>query len=447
MFVSVVLFISATSFCDYMSTAINTMISTVSCDIRVSDDLTDDSKALYDKLRVTKGVTKSSYYFNLSTESSISAVVPDSSISEEYRNGVDGEGGQLNEPVDEKGNVVKSKTQLVDNLTVVFMENQAFDECVKQNGANGKFDALAYDAMSNQTRDGKMYKYPLFNKIPNEVEVCFPKKLPKHYEDVYVRRVGKNGELECRMEKYLNEEAEPNSERFVPYKEFYNTRKITIGKTLDKAPFGMENEVGSGLVLFLPERAMAKICPAGIEKLMVMLYNSDNPTERSEKMCQVLENNDRSTGNLYNYAREIQDVRAMMLVIKIFSYGFIILISLISIANVFNTISTNILLRRREFAVLRSVGMTRHGFYKMMNLECILYGCKGLFFGLIASVGVTYLIYLSLRNQMILDFYIPWYSVVIAVFSVFFVVFCTMLYAMRKIQKDNVAETLKSDVF
>ena len=354
---------------------------------------------------------------------------------------------QLNEPVDDKGILVISKTQLVDNLTVVFMENQAFDECVKQNGANGKFDALAYDAMSNQTRDCKMYKYPLFNKIPNEVEVCFPKKLPKHSEDVYARRVGKNGELECRMEKYLNEEPEPNSERFVPFKEFYNTRKITIGKTLDKAPFGMENEVGSGLVLFMPERAMAKICPAGIEKLMVMLYNSDNPTETSEKMCQVLENNDRSTGDLYNYAREIQDVRAMMLVIKIFSYGFIILISLISIANVFNTISTNILLRRREFAVLRSVGMTRHGFYKMMNLECILYGCKGLFFGLIASVGVTYLIYLSLRNQMILDFYIPWYSVVIAVFSVFFVVFCTMLYAMRKIQKDNVAETLKSDVF
>ena len=149
-------------------------------------------------------------------------------------NGVDGEGGQLNEPVDEKGNVVKSKTQLVDNLTVVFMENQAFDECVKQNGANGKFDALAYDAMSNQTRDGKMYKYPLFNKIPNEVEVCFPKKLPKHYEDVYVRRVGKNGELECRMEKYLNEEAEPNSERFVPYKNFTTQEKLPLEKLWTK---------------------------------------------------------------------------------------------------------------------------------------------------------------------------------------------------------------------
>ena len=103
-----------------------------------------------------------------------------------------------------------------------------------------------------------MYQYPLFDKTPDEVEVCFPKKAPKHYEDVYERRVGKNGELECRMEKYLNEKAEPNSERFVPYKEFYNTRKITIGKTLDKAPFGMENELGYGLVLFMPERAMAK---------------------------------------------------------------------------------------------------------------------------------------------------------------------------------------------
>ena len=67
------------------------------------------------------------------------------------------------------------------------------------------------------------------------------------------------------MEKYLNEEAEPNSERFVPYKEFYNTRKNYHWKNFGQRPFGMENEVGSGLVLFLPERAMAKICPAGIE--------------------------------------------------------------------------------------------------------------------------------------------------------------------------------------
>ena len=134
-----------------------------------------------------------------------------------------------------------------------------------------------------------------------------------------------------------------------------------------------------------------------------------------------------------------------MLVMRIFSYGFILLISLIAMANVFNTISTNILLRRREFAMLRSVGMTDKGFRRMMNLECILYGCKGLFFGLLVAIGVTYLIYRALSNELVFAFYIPWYSIVIAIASVFLVVFATMLYAMSKIKKDNVVETLKQE--
>ena len=81
----------------------------------------------------------------------------------------------------------------------------------------------------------------------------------------------------------------------------------------------------------------------------------------------------------------------------------------------------------------------------MMNLECILYGCKGLFFGLIVAIGVTYLIYRVLSDELVFVFYIPWYSIVIAIASVFLVVFTTMLYAMSKIKKDNVVETLKQE--
>lgn len=259
LFVSVVLFISASSFCDYMSTAINTSLATISCDIRVSEDLTDDSKALYDKLRVTKGVTKSSYYYNLSTESSIAACVPDSSISKEYR-----DGGYLNQPVDEKGNTVKAAAQLVDNVTVIFMEDSLFDEYAKQSSSNKNCDAMAYDTSSSHTEDGKMYQYSVFDKMPDELELCFPKKLPKDYEDSYERRLGKNGEIECRMDKYVKDEEVPNSERYVPYQEFYDTRKVTIAKTLDKVPFGMENETGAGFVLFMPERAMGKMCPVSV---------------------------------------------------------------------------------------------------------------------------------------------------------------------------------------
>ena len=85
------------------------------------------------------------------------------------------------------------------------------------------------------------------------------------------------------------------------------------------------------------------------------------------------------------------------------------------------------------------------GFRRMVNLECIVYGCKGLFFGFIVAIGVTYLIYRALSDELVFVFYIPWYSIVIAIASVFLVVFTTMLYAMSKIKKDNVVETLKQE--
>jgi putative ABC transport system permease protein len=132
-------------------------------------------------------------------------------------------------------------------------------------------------------------------------------------------------------------------------------------------------------------------------------------------------------------------------VVNIFSIGFIVLISLIAAANVFNTISTNIALRRREFAMLKSIGMTQKGFNKMMNFECLLYGLKGLVYGIPVSIGITWLIYQSILNGWETGFFIPWHSIVIAVGSVFAVVFATMLYAMDRIKKDNPIDALKNE--
>jgi putative ABC transport system permease protein len=70
---------------------------------------------------------------------------------------------------------------------------------------------------------------------------------------------------------------------------------------------------------------------------------------------------------LYDYAEGAEEDRTLILIINVFSYGFIVLISLIAAANVFNTISTNINLRRREFAMLKSVGMSQKEMNKMMN--------------------------------------------------------------------------------
>ena len=75
------------------------------------------------------------------------------------------------------------------------------------------------------------------------------------------------------------------------------------------------------------------------------------------------------------------------------------------------------------------------------------YGFKALFYGLPVSAGVTYLIFRSVSSGLDIRFTLPWASFGISVFSVFLVVFVTMLYSVGKIKKENTVDALKSDMF
>jgi len=176
-------------------------------------------------------------------------------------------------------------------------------------------------------------------------------------------------------------------------------------------------------------------------------FKAENPTETYNHMKDFLTAKGLVGGDhvLVNMYEMYETDRNLVVIVKVFSYGFITLISLIAIANVFNTISTNIMLRRREFAMLKSVGMTTRGFNKMMNFECILYGFKSLTWGIPAAFGVTWLIYKSITQGYDAKFYLPWEAVAIAICSVFVVVFATMIYSMRKINKDNPIDALKNE--
>ena len=132
-------------------------------------------------------------------------------------------------------------------------------------------------------------------------------------------------------------------------------------------------------------------------------------------------------------AADREEENNIVTIISVFAYGFIVLISLIAAANVFNTISTNIALRRREFAMLKSVGMTAKGFNLMMNYECLLYGTRALLFGIPVSIGVSYLIHLSISQGYINEYKLPLGAIAIAVLSVFIVVFVAMMYSMSRI--------------
>ena len=135
----------------------------------------------------------------------------------------------------------------------------------------------------------------------------------------------------------------------------------------------------------------------------------------------------------------------MITIVRVLSTGFIVLISLIAAANVFNTITTNIGLRKRDFAMLRSVGMTRKQLTGMMNYECILDGSKSLLYGLPAAIFVSMLIWKAVSGSFNIGYTLPWLAIGISVCSVFLVVFATMLYAMHKVRKGNILEALRSE--
>lgn len=133
--------------------------------------------------------------------------------------------------------------------------------------------------------------------------------------------------------------------------------------------------------------------------------------------------------------------------INVFFYGFVLLMAAICVANILNTISTSVLLRRREFAVLKSVGMTPQGFDKMIRYESLFYGIKALLYGLPISFAMMYLIYWLLSNSFTFAFIIPWVSVIAAIIATLVMVSLTMVYASSRIKKENIIDVLKNYSF
>lgn len=179
-------------------------------------------------------------------------------------------------------------------------------------------------------------------------------------------------------------------------------------------------------------------------------FMSKNPSQSVSEMEAMIQGSGiTSAYTLYNVYAILEQWRSLTFVTDVFTYFFVIMISLIAVANVFNTISTNIRLRRRELAMLRSVGMSDRDFNKMMNFECVFYGMRTLLYGLPIAGFLSWLIYevmVTVERVDNFDFVFPWGSIAISVFGVFFVVFITMLYAISQIKRENIIDALRDDM-
>ncbi|MDE5605571.1 MAG: ABC transporter permease [Eubacterium sp.] len=176
-------------------------------------------------------------------------------------------------------------------------------------------------------------------------------------------------------------------------------------------------------------------------EMCVETSNHKNVAEKIKNYCE--ENSIEAY--VYDVAESMETMNAILFVLQVFVYGFITLITMITIANIINTISTSIALRRKEFAMLKSVGATQKGFYKMVCLESLFYGLNALLAGIPISILISFGLNKLLSEDKI-PFEIDYVLYAGVILTVFLIIGFSMLYSVKKIKKDSIIETLKQDI-
>ena len=121
------------------------------------------------------------------------------------------------------------------------------------------------------------------------------------------------------------------------------------------------------------------------------------------------------------------------------------MIAISSILNIFNTISSSIILRKREFAILKSIGISEKQTNKMMLLEAIFYGIDAIVYGVIISIAILYIVYLILINTNLYSFEVPLISIILVIVTVYVSIFVAIVNTRRKLKKKNIIEEIREE--
>ena len=229
------------------------------------------------------------------------------------------------------------------------------------------------------------------------------------------------------------------------------TGKLKVSSVFDKIPESIEYVTGDGTTfggsLIIGEQGV--ISPQiGEHGCDITLYaNTSNHTSLTNRIESMSGTGDsESYISIFDYEEIVRQFNAVMLIVGIFVYGFIGVISLIGLTNIFNTISTNMQLRSKEFASLKSIGMTKKEFNRMIRLESLMYGIKSLLIGIPLGIAGVFAIFSAFSNGNVpMSFVFPWKAILISIAAVIIVVWLIMKYSISKVNKQNIIETIRND--
>lgn len=396
--ISIVLFLSVSFFTDNVKKSLEMSQDNVQFDIRISSsEVTKDRLAEFTKL---DHVTKST----IIEETNFETFIPMDELPERIKTQIQESGEVL---IDGKYHYYGSLHSL---------DQESFQAYAEQIGVN----------------------HEKFGQTDIPIAIVIDQII---YEDIPSGKMIETKTIESKVGNTIELFTSPHgdTETEQPNQEFFSS--VEIGALTDQVPMGVQTASPGGINLIVSEATMEQLSFPEEVVYNSLYLKSTNPLATQ---AAIEERNDSSI-HIENVYQRRQQEEQMILLMSVFIYGFITLISLISIANIFNTISTSISLRSREFAMLRSVGMTPKGFKKMINYESIFYGVKALGFGLPISVLVMFGIHRSAGYTFEYGFQLPWMSILFVIVMIFLIVGSAMLYSISKLKNKNIIESLKQE--
>lgn len=317
------------------------------------------------------------------------------------------------------------------DLAYVFgVDNKSFKEYVTALGYNYddvKDKALITNDFKYYNSDNILIKGKEFDLPMNTVVKLYPNGTPSYTEDDI-------------------KEIQKTDPDFVYNPDDYKSVDLVIYDTINKEVPGsivssIMSTLNEGSVLVSEDYFKKLFAEDNDHTTRVIVIDSADPVNTVE----YINNLDIENLDVFNINEQKEQMNAVVLIIAIFAYGFIIVISLIGITNVFNTINTNMRLRSKEFAMLKSIGMTKKEFNRMIRLESLFYGLKSLLIGVPLGLLGGYAIFKATGNTIMLDYSFPTMAVLISIVFVFFVVWLIMKISISKVNKQNIIETIRND--
>ncbi|MCH3963059.1 MAG: FtsX-like permease family protein [Clostridium sp.] len=221
-------------------------------------------------------------------------------------------------------------------------------------------------------------------------------------------------------------------------------KKVKVLAVLKDEPFDLYGQ--NGLKLITTGEVAEKL--TGINDIRPVALNiaiKDVKNENSAK--DQIENIIKSDPSLsvINYLDKNRSTRSVILMIEILVYGFVVVVSLIGSVNIINTLTTNIILRRREFAILKAIGLTQKGLKKMIVLEGFLYAVIGSIYGAIIACGLSYMMYRGTVSVREFSWQIPWSGIAIAAAAAVAIGYLSVLSPLSRINRENLIDTIRED--